>query len=792
MYIARINKNNKEQSVHSHCLSVSELARVNCGIEKLKNAVCLAGKLHDAGKNTNDFDIYLRKSHQNRLSVQRGSVTHSTTGAILLSEFYDKNKDSNKKTVELIRHSIISHHGIQDCVNKKGNITYKMREANDTSYEAAKKEVLKYFPMDEISVHIENAVKDIESLANEIDEFCTSENKSGTSDFYLGMCERMILSSLIYADHTDSECFDEEKELPQIKPKEYYQTAWRGYLASLEKHLSDIDTPSAVNIYRKEISNACHKAGKEESGIYRLVVPTGAGKTFSSLRYALTHSLEYGKKRIIYIAPFMSILEQNAKTIRDVLGENSNVLEHHSDVVIENEDEMNEYKSLTQNWDADIILTTTVQFLNTLFSSKGSAVKRMNALSDAVIIIDEVQAIPIKCIYLFNLAMNFLNRFASTSVVLCSATQPPLDKMSENKIYSIKDMIPDSGQYFSKFKRTEIVDCTGKTMNLSMLSDFVMKKTESCNSMLVVLNTKAAVFNFSKQMEKIVSEDTQLYHLSTHMCPNHRIKTINEIKEKLKQSKRVICISTQLVEAGVDLSFESVIRSMAGMDSVIQAGGRCNRNAERESGNVYIVKIDSSDEDVSRLEQIKKSQDVLDRLLRSFKNNPSGFGDDLLSETVMECYYKAFYSKIDENYRAYRVKDTDTTILDMLSANERFCNQDYNEYKADMTLKQAFKSAGDAFEVIENIGNEDIIVYYDTNAELIEKVKDPYIESSERRKILSKLQRSTVSVSRNLYRELYEKGHITITGDVKILHEDIYDIKYGVVCKDIEMSFLNY
>ncbi|MDR1699721.1 MAG: CRISPR-associated helicase Cas3' [Lachnoclostridium sp.] len=796
MYVAHIKKDETEQSVYAHCKETAELSRLICRIPQLKELAYLGGILHDVGKNTDEFYHYIKQAHKDPQSVKRGSVIHSMAGAQIVTEFGKQNNKMNNITMELIRHAIMSHHGLYDCIDDDGEVKYQVRKkVSGEVYQRVKDEIYKNTKQEELSNIFQTAVQNVSEMLHSIIDYSgkTNSDRYTAINFYLGLCERILLGSLIDADRIDTECFMESRQLPSLKADEISKL-WDKYLVELENTIKGFHENSQINKYRNEISEACKEAGKRKEGVYKLIVPTGAGKTLASFRYALEHARTFKKKHIIYIAPYRSILEQNAQTLRDVFGKNAKLLEHHSDVVFEEESEIAEYEKLTQNWDSPIIVTTAVQFLNTLFSSKSGSIRRMNSLCDAVIIVDEIQALPLKCTYLFNLSMNFLQQFGASTVVLCSATQPPLDKLSENQIYNVQSIIHDEDRYLKLFKRTTVIDKTEAPMSFNELASFMIKQTNNTDSksLLAIVNKKVSAYLLTEHLKEQNDETGSniiIYHLSTYMCPAHRLNQINDIRKKLdeiretKSDQKLICVSTQMLEAGVDLSFHTVIRSLAGMDSIVQAAGRCNRNGECENGNVYIVKI--ADENVNQLKEIERAQAAAEQVLYHCRSNQKN--NDLLSIEAMEKYYALYYND-RKQILSYPVS-RGTTILEMLSMNQNFYNQCSASDKSKINLRQAFRTAGDEFEVIDKMGNIDILVYYKDSSEIIRKYQACKY-SSEKRTVLRKLQQYTVSIPYYLYEKL--KPHIDETDEkIKIISKKCYDSVYGISNKEMPLEYLD-
>ncbi|MEG1501444.1 MAG: CRISPR-associated helicase Cas3', partial [Clostridiales bacterium] len=462
--------------------------------------------------------------------------------------------------------------------------------------------------------------------------------------------------------------------------------------------------------YRQAISLKCQMAARSPQRLYRLTVPTGAGKTLSSLRYALSHAQEYGKEHIIYIAPYNSILEQNAQAIRQALGETAIILEHHCNVIYQNDEAQEEYDLLAENWQAMIVVTTAVQFLNTLFSAQSGSVRRMHNLCNSIIIFDEIQALPIRIMKIFNLAVNFLTAFCNTTIVLCSATQPLLDKFPENRILPAQEMADDFSLYAAAFQRTTIIDQTrlkNGGLNIAELAEFVLAKQKNAQQVLVVVNTRSCAVNLYEELKQKTAEQfmeadlrengCKLFHLSNNMCMSNRQEVLEEVKSSLAQEKPLICVSTALIEAGVDISFKSVIRSLIGLDSIIQAAGRCNRNGRDENGNVYIVHISREAENVSRMADISQAQGIMQTVLNRFAAMPEIFDHSLSSKQAIDFYYELYLSRrrAEMDYPV-ALAHGQSSLLELLSGNKQQWHSFHGQGGGPL-LKQAFKTAGSLF-----------------------------------------------------------------------------------------------
>ena len=465
-YLAHvIYETGRKQSLEEHLKNVAEFAEKICPLPELKVISYLCGILHDIGKvgveNQDDFQAILKYGE----GAHKHNLDHSTAGGHIA---YDMAITS--KIAELISIVVYSHHGIQDCIElNTGRTLEERRREKSIDYGLIKQRFLQLFDEKMLEEKFKVADRDFAHINNKIGVFL-KENQLhnrhyGDGHFFMGMYLRLLLSVLIDSDWTDTSCFSQENPLPERISVNDSQDVWKDSIhyfenSFLPKVQKDPSNGNLLSECRQQISDLCMKAAHEENKLYRLTVPTGAGKTLSSLRFALHHALEKNKHRIIYIAPFNSILEQNAQEIRNAVGNSEMVLEHHCNVVCEDEKQERKYRELTETWESPIIVTTAVQILNTLFSDQKSCIRRMHTLCNSIIIFDEVQAFPVKCRELFYLAVNFLTVFCNTTAVLCSATQPTLASLEKNNICKCMEMTGKADRYSEVFKRTQIVDRT--------------------------------------------------------------------------------------------------------------------------------------------------------------------------------------------------------------------------------------------------------------------------------------------------------------------------------------------
>ena len=792
-YLAHvIPETHQIQPLLNHHTNVRHLILNNCPLEILTSVAWLAATFHDCGKYGPEFQAYMEEVLEKAGEEVKRNVDHSTAGGRLITSLAPGMLAS-----KIISTAIYSHHGLADCINmESGRSLEEERNEKKIDYDTITERFFQYTDIDVIQEHIDRAKADSLKIMDSIAEMINRDKPSvyGSGNFYLGMYERLLVSLLIDSDWSDTASFFEQKGLPRRLSKEETQHIWEQSIAYFEDYLStltarDEKKKSPLNVIRQEISDICLKAAEQPDKLYCLTVPTGAGKTFSGLRFALHHAQKYEKQHIMYVAPFNSILEQNAEEIRNAVGNNEFVLEHHCNIVKESADEEEKYRRLTETWDCPIIVTTAVQVLNTLFSGRKRDIRRMHSLCNSIIIFDEVQAFPINCTELFNLAVNFLSAFCNTTVVLCSATQPTLAKLPKNCMFDADHMVRNVDRYSEEFKRTKIQDMTDLVsggMSVNDLKNFIDEIFPDEESILVIVNTKACAKALYELLEGCYNDTCILYHLSTNMCPKNRQEQLDEIKQSLDRTKRVICVSTQLVEAGVDFSFRCVIRSMAGLDNIIQAAGRCNRNKKNpDAGPVYIVRMSPEAEHLSGLPDIKAAQEAMETVLHQYRTCPESLDGKLDSQKAVAFYYRQFYLKmvnIKTNYPA-SYRNTPCNLVDLLSDNKLGKSQYTNVHghRAKNVLNQAFKTAGELFRVIPDDEGVKVVVEYDEETKkLLNELDNPYLGLKEQKEILRKLQVYTVGISEYRKEKLGRAVTSVCQGNVLVLSENYYSKKTGV------------
>lgn len=747
-YFARKTKDGKYQLLKEHLQNTANFAK-SFDVLGLKNIVYLMGILHDIGKATYNFQNYLINDGE------RGTVFHSPIGSKIAFEIL---KDNNLCPffIEMISMCIAAHHSqLYDGLSLSGEKEFLNFIENNKEDQTSIRDFLNEYLTQDL----------IDKVNEEINQILSELKKTNEAPFVLNMVIRYVYSCLIDADRLDAKNF----EIPE-RVKKY---SLNNFINSLEKYLkNNFLSNSIINSYRKEVSNACLLSAKKNIGIYKLEVPTGGGKTLASLRFALNHMKLNNLKRVIYVVPYLSIIEQTAQTFYKVLAiskDSGLILEHHSNYIPDiNGIETSNYKYLESRWESPIIITTAVQFLESIFSNKASDQRKFHNMCESVIIFDEIQSLPPKCFYLFNSAMNFLSTYCKSTIILCSATQVPLNKVDKpvkiegELILPVKLNLP---------RRTKIIPDINKFLTYEELSQKVINEMEKLNSVLIITNTKKDALKTYEKLKQINNNDFYLYYLSTLLCPKHRLNVIDNLKENLKSNKKIICVSTQLIEAGVDISFDCVIRALTGLDSIIQAAGRCNRSGEFEGErNVYVVKI--KDENLSKLPEIKSNAEITSALI-----NCERYNKDLLSCDSISKYYEQFLIKNKNKFEF--ISQDGISIYNLLSTNSVGKGAYKNKFGASAqvpALRIGFRTAGKEFFLIDKRGIS-VVVPFDEEAEnLINQLhcKGKLID------IFKRINQYSVNLFDYQIKDLKKMNAIFEINGIFILNKKFYDSTLGL------------
>lgn len=594
------HKNDKDewQTIKQHLQETAQLAEQNA-VPLFQPVAHAVGVAHDIGKYADAF--------QDRLNGGTAKYEHSACGAIEIRKLMGGNRFA-----PMMEFCIACHHtGLQDggAGAVEGTLSYRISEQHEQEY-TDRWDYSSY--KDEIVLETPDFTKIQQCF----------RNLKSPNDFYelYAFFTRYLFSCLVDADFIGTEKFCK----PEVKRglSADFKEAGKRLDAVLAKKPSD----SALQAARSRIQQQAFENAKDSAKIRILNMPTGSGKTLCSLRLALDRVLaDKSKKRIIYVIPYTGIIEQTAKELNDIFDGVVEILEHHSNYTFEQQEDDDETRDTIQklkfafeNWDAPFVITTAVQFFESVCHYRTAALRKVHNMADAVIVFDEVHTLPVECLQPCLRAIGAITNYLNSEAFFLSATMPDYTKLFEKYMAecSISHLIQDTSdfQYFKKAQYINLGKCG---------FDTIVEKASGFRQCLIIVNTKKT----ARELYQMVSGNK--YHLSTLMTPIDREKTIVQIKEDLLAEKQVTVVSTSLIEAGIDLDFEAVFRDLNGLDSILQAGGRCNREGKRDSGFVFIFEQENGG--ISKDIRINTTQ----KLLASHQ--------EILSKECIEQYYNEIF-----------------------------------------------------------------------------------------------------------------------------------------------------
>lgn len=704
------------QPLIEHLQNTARLASQFGPNEEISQLAYIAGLIHDIGKYSQEF--------QCRLRGKKIRVDHSTAGAKELIEKYCGKKE--EPLALLIAYCIAGHHaGMPDYgspadVTGEGTLISRLKSPIP-NYEAYQNE----FDLNKLRFPQSLPIKHLR----------------GNIGFTLSFLARMIFSALVDADFQETETYM-RGQMPRGQYADITELTNK-----LNAYLQKFNNPaSEINRKRSETLKTCIEKARYPKGFFTLTVPTGGGKTLSSMAFALNHAAHHGLNRVIYIIPYTTIIEQNAAIFKEIFGE-KNVLEHHSNfdweelkrAKVDNPDDTthNIYSKLklaAENWDIPIVVTTNVQFFESLFANKSSRCRKLHNIARSVLVFDEAQMLPREyMIPAISAVWELVNNYGATAV-FCTATQPGLERFLPANT-QLTELAPNPQQLFEFYKRVEV-------KNLGTLTDDeLLKRLNHHKQVLCIVNTRR---HASGLFEKLHGDGN--YHLSTLMCPAHRKQTLAEIRSRLDSREPCRVISTTVMEAGIDMDFPTGYRALAGLDSINQAAGRVNRNMRFEKCDIYVFEPKSDFiEQTPRF--IAQSTEITRQVLRSFPN-------ELISIPAIEMYFQQLYSL--HNRQAFDYK----RIMDCFMDDQgRFM----------------FQTAAQRFQVIEDITKPIIIPFNEEARGLIGQLKNSQFPKS----VLRKLQPYTVSIYESEFNNLSAKGVIiTIAEYYPVLEQSAFETYY--------------
>lgn len=673
----------------------------------------LAGLWHDLGKYRPGFQRYVRLADNPDAHIE-GKVggrekTHSAAGALWAMQQLNR---PNQPYGNILAYLIAGHHaGLDDW---DGGLKERLQN-DDAKLEL--QEALAANPPANILAH--------DDLVARI--------PGGAAGFALWV--RMLFSCLVDADFLDTEAhFDAGKPARRagFPTLAQMRLAFDAHMAALPV----ADTP--VNTLRADILRQCRVKASLPAGFFSLTVPTGGGKTLSSLAFALGHAQAHGQRRIIYAIPYTSIIEQTADIFRDVfkaLGDEV-LIEHHSQADAPEKDETARSRLACENWDAPLVVTTNVQLFESLFAARTSRCRKLHNVAGSVIVLDEAQQLPPGFLQPILDVLNLLVAHYGVSVVLCTATQPALGSTnyfdaSRNLrgLENVREIIDHPDALFAALKRVDVALPADWTTPTAWADIARQLSAEDC--VLAIVNTRKA----ARELQRLMPPDT--LHLSALMCGAHRKDVITQIKERLKAKRDgrdprpLRVVSTQLVEAGVDIDFPVVYRALAGLDSIAQAAGRCNREGRLKGKGRVVVFVPPEKPPLGHL---RKGADAAISTLHGQAHDP-------LARGLFDRYFKAFYHSVDLDAKQ---------VVEKLSVNDR------------NTLSVQFRSAAQAFRLIDDAESATVVVRYAAHRHEIETLLGMLAAEGPQRWLMRKLQRYTVSIPKRTADKLLAQGSVTL------------------------------
>ena len=711
MNVAHISGGGKRQSVEDHSDGTAILARTFAEPFGAKEFGYCIGKLHDAGKYSDAF--------QKRINESGPKVDHSTAGAQVIF-----NTLKNGQGI-LMAYCIAGHHAGLPDGGSSADLT----------------------DMPTLAARLKRSVPDFSrfycsaDIASLLPKSAPPVHMMGKYGFTAAFFIRMLFSCLVDADFLDTEKFMSDGAVERGNMEDI-PALW----AKFQKYISQFASPSsAINKKRTEILNICLSKALSAKGLYTLTVPTGGGKTLSSLAFALRQANKYGMKRIIYAIPYTSIIEQNAEVFRKIFG-NENVLEHHSNFVFPDCREEKETKAqeklklAAENWDAPVIVTTNVQFFESLFANRSSCCRKLHNIANSVIIFDEAQMIPrdylMPCIRAISeLVINY-----GCTAVLCSATQPALKGLFPSEVKSTEICENINGLY-EFFRRTTFV--RGGELDDSSLEQLLNIEKQA----LCIVNTKKHAHDLYYKLKNDGS-----FHLSTLMTPSHRKQKLEKIRDRLKKGKECRVVSTSLIEAGVDVDFPVVYREEAGLDSEIQAAGRCNREGKHSAKESRVVIFRPEEKYRGHLPaSLQLPADVAKTIAPKYA--------DITSPEAIRCYFETMYNVSGE-------------YLDKKGIVEMF------ERGAADNFSFPFAEAADMFRLIESDTRAILIPKEKKAKELLQSLQ----KGEKSREIFRAIGPYCVNTYSTHFQKLHDAGKIEILdcGIAVLTDLDIYSDETGL------------
>lgn len=674
----------------------------------------LTGLWHDLGKFAPEWQAYLASKADPHTADTTGKLDHSTAGA----------QHSNRLLPTfgpLLAYLIAGHHaGLPDGTDPTdSNLTKRLVKTVPTFAPQSPPEIL--------------------AFARSLPPLLFTLKSPHSLAFFL----RLLFSALVDADFLATEAFmnPHQKEyrprhLPTIAELE----------SALTAHLDSLTTsaqPTPINHTRTQVLRHCLAAAERAPGLFSLTVPTGGGKTLSSLAFALKHARLHDLRRVIYVIPFTSIIEQNAAVFRRALASLGPdvVLEHHSNLDPDSQHETTTNRLAAENWDARLIVTTNVQFFESLHANRTSRCRKLHRIARSVVILDEAQSLPLEFLAPCLRTLEELHRNFGTSVVLCTATQPAIHRREDFKIGldSPHEIIPDPATLYAALRRVHTTRLPGQTDNPTLVSHLADHRQA-----LAIVNTR----RHARELFELLPDDGSRFHLSALMCPAHRRVILYLVKRRLRQKLPVRLVSTQLIEAGVDIDFPVVFRSLAGLDSIAQAAGRCDREGHltdalgKPGGRLFLF-------ETSEYKTPTFIQSATNSTVQTLATNPA---DPLGLDSIQNYFQRHYWDNVNSTDQKH--------ILDNYPRVKSI-----NDWTIGDLLNFQFKTIARDFKLIDDYTDPVLIPFGKKGQSLTNQLRQTFDPAGIRR-LTRNLQRYTVNIPKEQHVRLQTVGILLP------LHED--------------------
>lgn len=599
----------KWEPLDQHQMAVAQICRANAEVFGWSEVAALAGQLHDIGKLSAEFQAYIR-------GEKNSGGDHSTAGARIAAETYPG------VLGRILAFIIAGHHaGLADGPDLLRRLDPAATRIPDYSGWRA----------------FLGSLPDMRALAPS-----ASARGSGTAGFSTAFLIRMLFSCLVDADFIATERFYASAR--QEKADRGSDIQLKELRDRLQVRMGEMRAQQAapLNTLRNRVLDHALEKAVLEPGLFSLTVPTGGGKTLTSLSFALEHAVRHGLRRVIYVIPYTSIIEQTAQVFEQALGGREAILEHHAsfdwDAAVAGDDEgrdgLAKLRRASENWDMPIVVTTAVQFFESLFANRTSRCRKLHNIAGSVVVLDEVQTLPLKLLRPCIAALNELACNYRTSVVLCTATQPALRKIDGGVLDEKRqpagfdfgeerELAPDPKALYQRLKRVRV-----ERLEAPAGDDVIAERFGVQERMLCIVNSRAHARDLFERIRHLPGA----YHLTTLMCPRHRRGVLAEVRERLKDQQPVRLVATSLIEAGVDVDFPEVWRAATGLDSIAQAAGRCNREGRLDEGRVVVFEPSEHTPPRSLVMNWQAAQAV-------FRQHP----DDPLGLAAVHLYFRELY-----------------------------------------------------------------------------------------------------------------------------------------------------